>query len=291
MMFDLDDDVAYQQWQDAKGLGYPQSLADLVVEIRDPFALTAGEKGAILSRCAKANMALYRVVKPETITRNPLLALMAQLGVRELDRNLGAGADGLSALTPGGSAHQPFADFIPYRAAAIGWHTDGYYHPADRQIHTLALYCQRPAREGGENDLVDHDRVYMQLRDESPDYVRTLMEADIMAIPPRLEAGKVARPESLGPVFSLFQGHLHMRYTARTVSIRWRDDPAARAAVVALKQAIKTTPFKFRGRLETGWGLISNNVLHTRAAFRDVPGEEARILYRGRFFDRLPIAV
>ncbi|NGZ05214.1 MAG: TauD/TfdA family dioxygenase [Magnetococcales bacterium] len=289
--FDLDRDAAYQAWKAQKLTHYPTSLSDLVVEVQDPFAMTRDEVHAILNLCAKTNMALFRLAHPEKIQDNPLPAMTARLGVHQLDRNLGADSDGLSALTPGGAAFAPFANYIPYREAAIGWHTDGYYNPADQPVQTLCLYCERPAHEGGENDLLDHDLVYIQLRDTAPEVLRTLMLPDVMTIPARLAPdGSIARPERSGPVFSVTpQGHLHMRFTNRTKSIRWRSDDATQHAVDTLRQILNASePQRFRGRLETGWGLISNNVLHTRAAFADPPDGPRRVLYRARFFDRLP---
>ncbi len=292
--FDPDNKDGYQQWKEKKLAGYPETLTDLVVEIADPYALNEEEKGRILALCAKANMALYHVpVTGGTGETHPLLAIMEQLGVRDLDRHLGAGPGGLSALSPGGSAHAPFSEYIPYRKAAIGWHTDGYSHPRDHQIRTLCLYCERPADQGGENDLWDHEIAYIRLRDENPEYIRTLMEPDVMTIPARMEGDQVARPERTGPVFSIHpgDGHLHMRYTHRTISIRWRQDAATLEAVGALKRLLQSPgPHMYRGRLEAGWGLISNNVLHTRDAFHDASETEKRILYRARYFDRLPEA-
>ncbi|MBF0125861.1 MAG: TauD/TfdA family dioxygenase [Magnetococcales bacterium] len=291
MPFDLNDDTAYLSWKRTRLSRYPTTLAELVVEIRDPFAMTPAEVNAILSRCARANMALFRLERPVTGADNPLPAMTARLGVHLLDRNLGAGEEGISALTPGGSAFAPFASYIPYRQAAIGWHTDGYYNPADQPVQTLCLYCARPAHEGGENELLDHELVYLRLRDANPEFIHTLMASDCMTIPPRLEEdGTIARPERSGPVFSVTPaGHLHMRFTNRTRSIRWRDDEATRQALAALREVLATpAPWIFRGRLESGWGLISNNVLHTRTAFRDPPGTPPRSLYRARLFDRLP---
>jgi hypothetical protein len=34
-------------------------------------------------------------------------------------------------------------------------------------------------------------------------------------------------------------------------------------------------------------GLISNNVLHDRGGFSDLPGQPQRLLYRARYFDRV----
>ncbi len=289
--FDLNNDDAFKRWRDAKLTDYPQTLGDLVVEINDPFNLTEAEKAGLLSRCAKANMVVYIIKNPESIPENPLPALLKQIGVQDLDLNLGAGPGGLSALSPGGSAHAPFAEYIPYRAAAIGWHTDGYYNANDRQVRTLSLYCERPAHEGGENDVLDHEIAYLQLREQNPDIIRALMDPEAMTIPARLENGQVARPERPGPVFSIDHrdGFLHMRYTARTISIRWQDDAATREAVAALENLMSSpSPYHFTGRLETGWGLISTNVLHTRRAFHDLEGGHKRILYRARLFDRVP---
>ncbi|NUP98715.1 MAG: hypothetical protein HUU35_02545 [Armatimonadetes bacterium] len=101
--------------------------------------------------------------------------------------------------------------------------------------------------------------------------------------------GEVARAAQPGPVFSVYpDGHLHMRYTARTVSIEWHDDPATKGAVAALERLLADDagPYVFRGRLEPGMGLVCNNVLHDRAAFSD-SGTHKRLLYRARYFDRI----
>ena len=289
--FDLDNETAYRLWKQNKRAHYPTALTDLLVEIQDPLAMTSAEVQAILYRCAQSNMALFRLVKPHGVQGNPLPAITAQLGLKHLDKNLGANSEGLSALTPGGSAHEAFADYIPYRAAAIGWHTDGYYNPAQQPVQSLCLYCKRPAQVGGENGLLDHELLYIQLRDANPELIRTLMAPEVMTIPPRLdEDGRIARPARPGAVFSVTtDGSLHMRFTNRTKSIRWCGDAATQQAVAALRQVLNTpSPYRFLGRLEKGWGLISNNVLHSRSAFQDPPGVDGRILYRARFFDRLP---
>jgi hypothetical protein len=78
-----------------------------------------------------------------------------------------------------------------------------------------------------------------------------------------------------------------MRYTARTVSIEWRQDAATQAAVAALTRLLATpTPWTLHGRLEPGMGLASNNVLHDRAGFTET-SERRRLLYRARYYDRI----
>ncbi|MBI3524708.1 MAG: hypothetical protein HY066_09295 [Betaproteobacteria bacterium] len=83
------------------------------------------------------------------------------------------------------------------------------------------------------------------------------------------------------------QGFLHMRYTARSKSIVWKDDALTQAAVACLASILKDgTPWTFQGRLEAGMGLVCNNVLHDRSAFSDSPARR-RLLYRARYYERI----
>jgi hypothetical protein len=145
----------------------------------------------------------------------------------------------------------------------------------------------QPAASGGSNALLDHEIAYILLRDRSPEAIRALMRPDCMGIPALRVDGVEQRPTRFGPVFSVRpDGRLHMRYTARGRNILWRDDPETAAAVTALKEVLTTpSPWHLEARLEAGWGLISNNVLHTRSAFTD--GATPRLLYRARYYDRI----
>ena len=92
-----------------------------------------------------------------------------------------------------------------------------------------------------------------------------------------------------GGVFSVDQdGCLHLRYTARTRSIEWRDDPQTEAAVLALRRLLAQSPWIRRVRLEAGMGLVGHNVLHDRSAFDDDPARP-RLLLRARFLDRVAL--
>ena len=78
-----------------------------------------------------------------------------------------------------------------------------------------------------------------------------------------------------------------MRYTARTRSIVWKQDTITLEAVACIEQLLaQDSPYIFRGKLESGMGLICNNVLHDRTGFNDNP-EHPRILYRARYYDRI----
>lgn len=285
--FDLDNAGAYAAWREAKLAVHPRRLEDLLVEVADPRRLTFAEREALLARCGVANMALYASTTGNDSDKDIPRQLGRQLGLENLDANRLADDDGISplAVAPAGSR----TEFIPYTDRGIKWHTDGYYNTLDRQVRGLILHCVQSAASGGENRLMDHEIAYILLRDENPDYIRALMAPDAMTIPPRLEDGEVAREAQPGPVFSVYpDGQLHMRYTARTVSIEWHDDPATKGAVAALERLLadESGPHVFRGRLEPGMGLVCNNVLHDRAAFSDSETHK-RLLYRARYFDRI----
>ncbi|MDT3735142.1 MAG: TauD/TfdA family dioxygenase [Denitratisoma sp.] len=285
--FDPDNATAYAAWRGAKLAAHPRRLEDLLVEVADPRRLTFAERGALLARCGVANMALYASSTGNDPDKDIPRLLGRQLGLENLDANLLADDDGISplAVAPAGTR----TEFIPYTDRGIKWHTDGYYNALDRQIHGLILHCVQSAESGGENRLMDHEIAYILLRDENPDFIRALMAPDAMTIPPRLEDGAVARAAQPGPVFAVYpDGHLHMRYTARTVSIEWKADDLTRAAVAALERLLADDagPYVFRGRLEPGMGLVCNNVLHDRAAFSDSETRK-RLLYRARYFDRI----
>ena len=285
--FSLKDHAAYQRWRDEKLSSYPVDAADLLVEIENPFALTAAEKAAIVARCAKTNMVIYQLKHPngDPADKAQVKKLGEQLGLRHLDSNLCADNDSISSLkvVPGGQHHT----YIPYSNHKISWHTDGYYNTPDQQIRGMLLHCVHPAARGGANALLDPEMAYIHLRETNPDYIYALMHAQAMTIPANDVQGEVIRAAQSGPVFSVSEtGHLHMRYTARTRSIEWQDDELTRAATNCLSAFLHSdADCIFRHKLEAAQGLICNNVLHNRSAFEDEG--EPRLLYRARYFDRI----
>jgi hypothetical protein len=284
--FDLADDRDYLVWRAARLAARPLGLDDLLVDLRDPAAPSAAERAALLDRCARFNMAVYRSARHDADPDIPRRLGLA-LGLRRLDANWLAEEDGISRIEVGVGDGSARADFIPYTDRAIGWHTDGYYHPAGRRIRGMILHCVRPAASGGENRLLDPELVYLALREADPAWVRALMADDAMTIPAREGAHGVARPAQAGPVFSVdaADGRLHMRYTARTRSIVWKDDPVTQAAAAAITRCLDG-PGALRLRLAAGMGIVANNVLHDRSAFVDDPAAP-RLLYRARYLDRV----
>ena len=286
--FDLADETAYRAWRDAKLAAYPRRIDELIVPVADPRALTAQEKRALEDCVTRANMVFYSAPHLPAADKTLPKKLGEQLGLFRLEGNYLADEDGLSSITPNEDETHVRGDYIPYTHKPINWHTDGYYNALDKRILGMSLHCAQDAETGGENALLDHEIAYIQLRDANPDYIDALMHPGAMTIPPRLDDDQISRPEQSGPVFSVDpdKGFLHMRYTARTRSIQWRDDPLTLAAVHTLTEILAHSEYTLTARMTPGMGLICNNILHTRSAFEDAPGKR-RLLYRGRYYDRL----
>lgn len=285
--FDLAQPLAYERWRDAKLASQPRHADDLIVDVADPQALTTLEREALLQRCDVANMAIYRspvIAEDKAIP----IGLARQLGLHQLDGNWLADEDGISPIAVAAPTLERTA-FIPYTNRPIKWHTDGYYLSETRPIRAMVLHCVRPARQGGETALMNHEMAYIALREANPDWVRALMMPDAMTIPERLDDDGLARPEQAGPVFKVepSSGQLHMRYTARTRSIEWKNDSPTRDAVAFLADfLVSDNPHIFHLTLKAGMGLVCNNVLHDRAGFTDDP-QIPRLLYRARYLDRI----
>ena len=286
--FDLANETGYRAWRDARLAAYPRSIDELIVPLANPRQLTPDEFGALKSRCARANMAIYSAPHLPAADKSLPHQLARQLGLSRLEGNYLADEDGLSSITPADDAARERGEFIPYTHKPINWHTDGYYNTPDRRILGMTLHCAQDAETGGENALLDHEIAYIQLRDIRPEYVAALMQPDAMTIPARMDDDNIARAEQSGPVFSVDpeQGFLYMRYTARTRSIVWKNDATTLAAVKTLADILTSSEYILSAQLAPGMGLICNNVLHTRSAFSDSP-ERRRLLYRGRYYDRL----
>ena len=289
--FHPDNEAGYRAWREAKLADYPARGEGLIVKVADPYHLSDSEYQALWQRIAKTNMAIYATDLGETEDKQAVARLSAQFGLTHLDANWLADEDGISSLTPHEEDGQQRGEYIPYTHHRIRWHSDGYYNPPERRIWAMTLHCVRAADTGGGNDLYDHELAYIALRDadatQGSGHIRALMAADAMTIPARCDENGVARPDESGPAFAVEDGRLHLRYTARTKSISWKQDSATQAAVQALDALVNSQPFgAYSLTLAPGMGLICNNVLHTRAGFTDRP-EHRRLLYRARYHDHL----
>nr|AFI78528.1 dioxygenase-like protein [uncultured bacterium ws172H5] len=287
--FSLEDDSAYRAWREAKLADYPETPSELLVEIRDGNQLTEAERQAMLKCLRKSNMVVYQFTDSAPVDKSVIHALGRQFGLTQLDSNLCADEDSITSLQviPEGRKQ----GYIPYSNLQISWHTDGYYNSVEQRIRGMLLHCVSDAAQGGDNLLLDHEICYIHLRDTNPDYIHALMQPRAMTIPPNIENGREIRAALSGPVFSIDPNtdRLHMRYTARTRSIEWHDDPLTREASQCISDFLKSdSPYVFHHRLAPGQGVLCNNVLHARTAFEDdAAGGKTRLLYRARYYDRI----
>lgn len=287
---DLDDSVHYRRWRDQKLSHMPASIDEYLVPVKDPVRLTRNEFEVIRSLLERANMAIFIAEPDDRRNKTIPLNIAAQYAMHRLDHNMGADHDGVSELTVRDGQWR--GGYIPYTNKPIHWHTDGYYNEEQRKIHSMVLYCVQNALRGGENALLDHEIAYIHLRDNNPDYIRALLHPQAMTIPANIINGREIRPDRSGPVFSIdTNGSLHMRYTARTRSVIWRDDALTQEATACLTEFLASdSPHIMRAVLEPGQGLICNNVLHDRSGFEEDENHK-RLLYRLRYYDRTDTSI
>lgn len=287
-VFQLSDERGYQAWRARKLAAYPLRPDPLLVPVADIAQPTEAEHAAIVAACRRSNLAIFSTAAA-AVDKSALRAFGQAFGLNRLDANLYADDDGISALQV--SEVDRKREFIPYTNQRLNWHTDGYYNTPDHWIRSFVIFCAQDAAEGGENQLLDHEIVYILLRDADPRFIEALMHPQAMTIPANVEAGTEIRPQETGPVFSVdpLTGSLHMRYSARSRNIHWRDDAVTRAAVDFLQSLWSAgSPYIYHYRLMPGQGVICNNVLHSRGAFRDDPATgHKRLMYRARYYDRI----
>ena len=292
--FDPGDSQTYAKWREAKLAAWPADAAGLTVGIAGLGAMSEDERAAIRDLCRRTNLAIYACRDRAEPERAAIGAFAAGLGLVSIDRHLCADASGVTALTASGDEGDGGRSrYIPYSDRALSWHTDGYYNEADRPIRAVILHCVRDAAEGGENALLDHEIAYIHMRDENPAYIEALMHPEAMTIPANRDGAREIRPARCGPVFSVdgSTGALHMRFSARKRYIEWRDDAATRGAVAFLGELLADPGGPaVHCRLSPGQGIIGNNVLHNRTAFRDDTRDDTtsrRLVYRLRSHDRV----
>lgn len=283
--FSLDEAETYHAWRQKK-LEQRPMVDELIVAVENPFKLTAGEKSRIQDLCRRCNAAIYKVSDSHPSTDKDLVhQLGLQFGLSHLDDNLRSDEDDITSLTV---TEQQGNQYIPYTNRPISWHTDGYYNSPQHQVRGFILHCAQPAAQGGENSLIDHEQVYMRLRDENPAFIQALMHPEAMTIPPNVDAGTEIRGACIGPVFSVdaLTGSLHMRYSARKRNIEWRDDELTREAADLITEILDIDDLAYKYRLKAGEGVICNNIVHRRSGFNDSP-DETRLMFRARYYDRV----
>lgn len=285
-VFYLGDDAAYQFWRHTRLKEYPVLRDESIVTVKNPDEPTRHEISQIVNLCRNSNMAIYDSggsILPQTLKR-----FCSHFGLHTSEGHRSAGDSGVVSIQT--ETRDGRSGYIPYTNKPLSWHTDGYYNAPQDTIRAMVLHCQRDASEGGVNELLDPEIAYIRLRDENPDFIAALMHPQAMMIPANEDPRSAYRPDSMGPVFSVDEktGHLHMRFSARTRNIVWREDKTTRQAREFLLEVLQHDPMIVRHKLQSGQGIISNNVLHNRTGFVDADdARAARLLYRIRYKERV----
>lgn len=293
LAFSLQSPDAFERWADRKLATFPESVEQLRVELRDPRAPSASERAAITDVIRRCNMAL--IAHSGTPMDKVQMAQFGQcFGLQTMDSNLCADPDGISSLQVSATGERR-GDYIPYTDKPLNWHTDGYYNTVETPIRSFLLYCVRSASQGGENELIDPELLYLFLRRENPQWIAELMQPRAMVVPPNELGGEQIRGERSGPVFWIDaqSGCLLTRYSARGKNIHWPASPemdALRKRILELLNGDELP--RFRLRMESGQGLLCNNVLHNRSGFTNTTdsalnSNQDRLVYRARYHDRI----
>ena len=285
---DLQDEAGYLQWRGEKLRAYENNGHKNTIQIKSELP-DLREQQQILLACEQYNYCIYRLSDASQGTKTFVHEMGQLLGLQRLDGNLCSDEDNISSIKVNTGGRQ--AGYIPYTDRQLTWHTDGYYNESAKTIHAMILHCVRPAQSGGTNLMLDHEMAYIQLRDENPRYIYAFIQSDVLTIPPNIENGVELRGAMSGPVFSMPSAGkaLHMRYSARTRNIKWKNNSLTREAVECMKALLnENNPYVITYRMQPGEGIIANNVLHNRSAFSDSENEnEKRLLYRARYYDRV----
>lgn len=279
------DNNLYQTWRDNKLKHAIVSPNFVCVEISNPLVISLAEKAKIISQMSVNNFVIYQFNIEKCDISHAVLAINKQLGLVDYDKHLYANTEGLAEISPSNNKHQD--EFIPYTNKQLNWHTDGYYNNQRQRIRSFSLFCLKPAKSGGENEWIDHEIVYILLREKSSTLANILIQNDIMTVPEHKIDAITRREASIGAVFLIdkLTGALVMRYTQRKQNIIWKNSSKVQQARFALSEILENkTPYHFKYKMQAGQGIICHNIPHRRSAFAK---HQERLMLRGRYFNRV----
>ena len=266
----------FLRWAEEKEKNIPQNTDGIIVNIHDINNVKISEIAKIKETINKYNSCIYSS-KVALKTNTNLLKFAESVGMRTYDCN-NIESNEISTITP---LQNNKINYIPYTDKSLNWHTDGYYDK--KSIFSWLLHCVNPATQGGENYFLDHElalREYILRNDD----VNNLMAEDALTIP---ESKDTSRSEISTYIFSFKNQYkkLHMRFSMRKDNIG--TSPKANSAITKLREIIENDCAKYSltYKLQKNEGIITNNILHRREAFKD--DKVKRKLLRIRSYERL----
>ena len=266
----------FLRWAEEKEKNIPQNTDGISVNIHDINNVKISEIDKIKETINKYNSCIYSS-KVALKTNTNLLKFVELVGMRTYDCN-NIESNEISTITP---LQNNKINYIPYTDKSLNWHTDGYYDK--KSIFSWLLHCVNPATQGGENYLLDHElalREYVLKNDD----INNLMAENALTIP---ESKDTSRSEISTYIFSFKNQYkkLHMRFSMRKDNIG--TSPKASSAITKLRKIIENDCAKYSltYKLQKNEGIITNNILHGREAFKD--DKVKRKLLRIRSYERL----
>ena len=266
----------FLRWAEEKERNIPHNIEGIIVNIHDINNVKISEIAKIKETINKCNCCIYSS-KIALKSNTNLLKFVESVGMRTYDRN-NIESNEISTITP---LENKKINYIPYTDKSLNWHTDGYYDK--KSIFSWLLHCVHPATHGGENYLLDHElalREYVLRHDD----INNLMSEEALTIP---ESKDTSRSEISTYIFSFKNQYkkLHMRFSMRKDNIG--ISPKASPAIIKLKEIIENDCAKYSltYKLQKNEGIITNNILHGRKAFKD--DKVKRKLLRIRSYERL----
>ncbi|MDG2172157.1 MAG: TauD/TfdA family dioxygenase [Gammaproteobacteria bacterium] len=282
--FLLENQTEYKKWRDNKLAQYPASKNKILVKLNNSN-LNNNSINLLRDSINKYNFGIYEF--NSKLTNEYLKKFCSKLKLLQSVSNLLADENDISNITNQNTERKQSSgiEYIPYTNKQLNWHTDGYYYPIDSAVKSFLLHCEHPAKIGGENILLDHEIMYIFLRDHNPDYIKILMQNDIMEIP----GNKNIKGSSSikGPVFYIDEKNfLNMRFTSRQQNIIWqKSDMIKKIKDYIFSFIAEDNYYTFNILLRENQGYIANNVLHKRKEYVD--GDKKRLLKRLRFSERV----
>jgi len=265
------------EWAAKKDLDIPSNINDLKVSISDINHVSKAEISQIKQKLTKFNCCIY--ASGTDLDDNSKIMRFAQsLGMRTFDSH---NIDDSAISTISANKDENNMRYIPYTNKGLNWHTDGYYD--SKPIFSWLLHCIEPALSGGENFLLDHElaiREYILKYDD----IIYLTNNETFSIP----TDEVAKREITSNYVCDMNNEykkLHMNFSMRKENIIVNKD--SESAMSKLIKIIKEDCKKYHltYKLSKSEGIVSNNILHGRNAFKD--GQVMRKILRIRSHERL----
>ena len=281
--FILENETEYKSWRQTKLELYPLNINKFSIPL-DINNFQKKDLDLIKFNMNKYNFALYNF--ESKLTNNELENFCTMLNLNNSISNLFSDSKNISDIKDHKDTNNnQIGEYIPYTNKPLNWHTDGYYYPLNNSVKSFLLHCVNPAYRGGENLLLDHEILYIIIRDYNPNYIKILMENNIMGIPRNKNNAESTNIN--GPVFFIDDEYsLNMRFTSRQQNIVWKKSDIIDKIKKFIFNFIESdTKYITKILLKKNQGYIANNILHKREKFFD--NKNKRLLKRIRFSKKL----